>query len=187
MSALIVCCKDMKFYWQTRIIPYFSIRFFLTAEKARIIQGHEPATGISLSASNTGVLLTVCENTKKAWTFRCRSTFEALAFALYRRTNNEQSPRRYDIPSDATQKRRDMSWHALKVLPWHYSSKLGRRITTSPGHLSLPCLDGTWNLRDFEGQEQALINALIYVDLLFPTHTPLLLRSEELTLDFCSA
>ena len=29
---------------------------------------------------------------------------------------------------------------------------------TSPGHLSLSCLDGTWNLRDFEGQ--ALINAL---------------------------
>ena len=31
---------------------------------------------------------------------------------------------------------------------------------TSPGHLSLSCLDGTWNLRDFEGQAQALINAL---------------------------
>ena len=28
-----------------------------------------------------------------------------------------------------------------------------------PGHLSLSCLDGTWNLRDFESQAQALINA----------------------------
>lgn len=31
MSALIVYCKDMKFSWQTRIIPCFSIGFFLTA------------------------------------------------------------------------------------------------------------------------------------------------------------
>ena len=132
MSALIVCRKGMKFSWQTRIIFYFSIVFF-DGEKTQTFQGHEPPMGVSLSATkggfasiperildlqdfsaNTGVLLRVCENIKKAWTFRCRSTFEALAFALYRRTNNEQSPRRYDIPSDATQKRRDMSWHALK-------------------------------------------------------------------------
>lgn len=84
MSALIVCRKVMKFSWQTRIIFYFSIVFF-DGEKTQTFQGHEPPTGVSLSATkggfasiserildpqdfsaNTGVLLRVCENIKKA-------------------------------------------------------------------------------------------------------------------------
>lgn len=55
-----------------------------------------------------------CKGIKKREPLRCHSTFEALALPCTVRMNNEQSPRRYDIPSDATQKRRDMSWHALK-------------------------------------------------------------------------
>lgn len=84
MSALIVCRKDMKFSWQTRIIFYFSIIFF-DGEKTQTFQKHEPPTGVYLSATkggfttiperildpqdfsaNTGVLLRVCEDIKKA-------------------------------------------------------------------------------------------------------------------------
>lgn len=81
MLALIVCRKGMKFSWQTRIIFYI----FFDGERTQTFQGHEPPTGVSLSATkggfasiserildlqdfsaNTGVLLRVCENTKKA-------------------------------------------------------------------------------------------------------------------------
>ena len=84
MSALIVCRKGMKFSWQTRIIFYFSIVYF-DGEKTQTFQKHEPPTGVYLSATkggfttfperilglqdfsaNTGVLLRVCEDTKKA-------------------------------------------------------------------------------------------------------------------------
>ena len=43
-------------------------------------------------------------------------------------------------------------WVALIALPVGYISHIR-------GHLSLHCFDGTWNLRDFESQTHALINA----------------------------